>query len=268
MPTATASISWLGALGWLTAIAAASFLVAWVLTTRLGMRRTPYIAALALLTGGLTWGYLAWSDTSLASFATDHWGWGLAGAAVTGAILAVLSRHQPSGPRSNGWRLAATLAWEGVVYGSTEGLLLSVLPVLVTWQAFAAHGWTSGTGRPLVAGAAAMAASLAVIVIHHLGYRGFRDPAVLGTVLVGCGLLSLAYLLTASPLAAVGGHIIVHTALNLRGTEMPPYATGGAHMVPLGQQRPAATAGTTATASDEEVRERATTGERQDTRTA
>jgi len=41
MPTAATSISWLGALGWLSAIAAASFLVAWVLTSRLGVRRTP-----------------------------------------------------------------------------------------------------------------------------------------------------------------------------------------------------------------------------------
>jgi hypothetical protein len=83
-----------------------------------------------------------------------------------------------------------------------------------------------------------MAASLAVIVIHHLGYRGFHDRAALAPVMVGCGLLSLAYLLTASPLAAVGGHIVLHTALNLRGTELPPYATGGAHIIPLGHQRP------------------------------
>jgi hypothetical protein len=240
MPTAATSIFWLGALGWLTAIAAASFLVAWVLTSLLGVRRTPYILVLALVTGGLTVGYLAWSDTSLTSFATNRWGWGLVGAAVAGALLARLSRHQPRGPRPQGWRLVATLAWEGVVYGMTEGLLLSVLPVLVTWQAFAAYGWSSGIGKPLVAGTAAMAASLAVIVIHHLGYRGFHNRAALAPVMVGCGLLSLAYLLTASPLAAVGGHILLHTALNLRGTEMPPYATGGAHIVPLGHQRSAA----------------------------
>jgi hypothetical protein len=240
MPTAATSISWLGALGWLIAIAAVGFLAAWALTSRLGLRRTPYVAALALVSGGLSWGYLAWSDTSLTSFITDHWGWGLVGAAVAGAILATLSRHQPRGPRSQGWRLAATLAWEGVVYGSAEGLLLSVLPVLVTWQVFAVHGWASGTAKPLAAGTAAMAASLAVIVVHHLGYRGFRTRAALAPVMVGCGLLSLAYLLTASPLAAVGGHIILHTALTLRGTEMPPYATGGVHIVPLGHQRPAA----------------------------
>jgi hypothetical protein len=240
MPTAATSITWLGALGWLLVIAAAGFLVTWVLTTLLGMRRTPYIAALALLTGGLTFGYLSWSDTNLGSFASNHWGWGLLGAAVTGAILAALSRRQPGGPRPQGWRLAATLAWEAVVYGTAEGLLLSVLPVLVTWQGFAAHGWTSGTGKPLVAGTAAMGASLAVIVIHHLGYRGFHNRAVLATVIVGCGPLSLAYLLTASPLAAVGGHIILHAAANLRGTKLPPYATGDAPMIPIGHQRPTA----------------------------
>jgi hypothetical protein len=246
MPTAATSTSWLGALGWLSAIAAASFLAAWVLTNLLGVRRTPYIGALALLTGGLTWGYLAWSETTLTSFATNRWGWGLAGVAVAGAILARLSRHQPSGPRPQRWRLATSLAWEGVVYGITEGLLLSVLPVLVTWQAFAANGWTSGIGGSLVAGITAMLASLAVIVIHHLGYRGFHNRAALVPVMVGCGLLSVAYLLSASPLAAVGGHIVLHTALNLRGTEMPPYTTGVAHIVPLGQQRPAAKTATPA----------------------
>jgi hypothetical protein len=240
MPTADTSISWFGALGWLLVISAAGFLVTWVLTTRLGMRRTPYILALALLTGGLTFGYLSWSHTNLTSFITNHWGWGLLGAAVTGTILAVLSRRQPGGPRPQGWRLAATLAWEAVVYGTAEGLLLSVLPVLVTWQAFTAHGWTSGTGKPLVAGTAAILASLAVIVIHHLGYRGFHNPAVLATVMVGCGPLSLAYLLTASPLAAVGGHILLHAAANLRGTTLPPYATGEAPMVPIGHPRPTA----------------------------
>jgi hypothetical protein len=101
-----------------------------------------------------------------------------------------------------------------------------------------------------------------VIVVHHLGYRGFQDRAVLVPVLVGCGLLSLAYLLTASPLAAVGGHILLHTALTLRGTEMPPYATGGAHIVPLGHQRP-----TTKTATPVPIRSRISRRSGQETRT-
>jgi hypothetical protein len=119
-----------------------------------------------------------------------------------------------------------------------------VLPVLVVWQGFAAHGWTSGTGKPLVAGTAAILASLAMIVVHHLGYRGFRDPAVLGPVMFGCGLLSLAYLLTASPLAVVGGHVVLHAAANLHGAELPPYPDG----IPI-EQRPASQARTLTPAS-------------------
>ena len=41
MPTTDASISWLGALGWLAAIIATSFLAAWVLTTLLGCAALP-----------------------------------------------------------------------------------------------------------------------------------------------------------------------------------------------------------------------------------
>ena len=129
----------------------------------------PIRTGAAIPSGGLTWGYLAWSDTSAARFLTDHWGWGAIGAAVTGTILAAMMRAQPGGARPHGERLAGTLLWEGVVYGSAEGMLLSVLPVLVTWQALGTVGWTSGTGKVLVAGTAATLASLAMIAIHHLG---------------------------------------------------------------------------------------------------
>ena len=227
-----------GALGWLAAIAAAGFLVAWVLTSRLGMRRTPYIAVLALVTGGLTWGYLAWSDTNLTSFATDRWGWGLVGAAVAGAILALVpspaARPPPPGVAPDGrpglGRRRLRHCRGGMCCGAAGAGRLAGLrrPRL------------DQLGRP-VAGCRDRrhgGTSLAVIVVHHLGYRGFHTRAALGPVLVGCGLLSLAYLLMASPLAAVGGHIVLHTALVLRGIEMPPYATGGSPIVPLGHQRP------------------------------
>jgi hypothetical protein len=58
MPTPGASITWLGSLTWLLAILAAGFLVTWVLTDLLGLRRTPYLLPLALLTRaspGATW---------------------------------------------------------------------------------------------------------------------------------------------------------------------------------------------------------------------
>jgi hypothetical protein len=68
-----------------------------------------------------------------------------------------------------------------VVYGTAEGLLLSVLPVVVTWQLLAALDWTDGW-LAVAAGATALAASVAVIVAYHLGYREYRGPAMRSSV--------------------------------------------------------------------------------------
>ncbi len=92
-------------------------------------------------------------------------------------------------------------------------------------ELFGALGWTSGW-HAVVAAAAALAASAGVIVVHHLGYREFRGPAM-RSPLVGCMPLSLAYLATASPIAAIGGHIIIHLAMLRRGIELPPHAPSG-----------------------------------------
>jgi hypothetical protein len=42
--------------------------------------------------------------------------------------------------------------------------------------------------------------------------------------ILACGMLSLAYLLTQSPIAPVGGHFILHTGALVRGLRMPPYS--------------------------------------------
>lgn len=214
---------WGGGLAWLAAILVAGFAVAYLFTDRGGMRRYPYVGLLALVTGGLAAGYLAWSGAG-ASFWADRWMWGLAGAVLSGGLLALLlSRMQGRAPEHAAVG-ARDDAWLALVYGSAEGMLLSVLPVVVTWQVFAAVGWDGGW-RAVVAGAAAVAASNAVIVTHHLGYRGYRSRLMVQPV-IGCTLLSVAYLLTVSPIAAMGGHILLHEALLRRGVPMPPHDAG------------------------------------------
>ncbi|HZD67729.1 MAG TPA: hypothetical protein VFA45_02045 [Actinomycetes bacterium] len=41
---------------------------------------------------------------------------------------------------------------------------------------------------------------------------------------MGCGLLSLAYLLTRSPIAPLGGHFLMHAGAEVRGIALPPYS--------------------------------------------
>jgi hypothetical protein len=72
----------------------------------------------------------------------------------------------------------------------------------------------------------AMLASLAVAAGYHLGHPEFRGPAVVAPI-VGNGALSLATLLTMSPIAAVVGHIAMHLAAVLHGmdtaVQLPPH---------------------------------------------
>lgn len=209
------------AFAWLAVIAAAAFLVSWLFTDVLNVHRTAYVGVLAILAGALAVGYPLWSDQS-ATFWTHNWAWGLLGAVVTGALLAVLIRRSPEAHASARHIEAGRGFWEGLVYGAAEGLLLSVLPVLTIWQGFAAAGWTVGW-LGVVAAAAALAGSALVIVVHHLGYREYRSRAVIQPV-IGCLILSVGFLLTASPLAAVGGHIVLHLAMLRHGIELPPHA--------------------------------------------
>lgn len=206
----------IGSAVWLAAITIASFLVSWFFTVRLAVSRSLYIGLLAVVTGALTAGYLWWAGLGL-EFWTNNWLWGVAGAiVVAGLLTAVLMRmsagenaHSPIGMREVGWN--------AVVYGAAEGLLLSTLPVLVVWQA-----WEPSLG-PWTAGALALAASLVVIVIHHIGYPAYRSRRMVQPI-IGCLPLSLAFLVTGSPIAAIGAHAILHVAIMWRGMELPPEA--------------------------------------------
>jgi hypothetical protein len=100
---------------------------------------------------------------------------------------------------------------------------LSVLPVVVAYQMFFSNGWDSGWSL-FAAATLALAASIVVIIVHHLGYPDFRASRVkMGQAILGCGVLSLAYLLTASVIAPIGAHAALHVAITRFGMELPPH---------------------------------------------
>jgi hypothetical protein len=142
---------------------------------------------------------------------------------ITGVVLGRAIATQPVTVARRGVGLAGAIGWEGMIYGATEGVLLSVLPVLLVWQSAWLAGWRGGGA--IAAGVLGLLASAVFIGVHHLGYRGFRGPQVL-VIMAACSLLSGAYLLTGSPLAPLVGHMLMHVGAVFHGTEMPPYAEG------------------------------------------
>ncbi len=232
MPRPDSSMTWWMTLSAVGVIAAAAFVLPWVLTSVLRVRRGVYLTGLMLGTGALTYGYLAWSGTRAGAFLTHFWGWGIVGAVVSGAITAgaiavgANRRGLPKPSRRRGGRMLAAFAWEGVLYGAAEGLLLSVLPVLATWQTVQLLGWTDTAAGAIGSAALAVLASAVVIWVHHLGYAEYRRSRLIVAPIVACGLLSVAYLVTGSMIAPVGGHFLTHAGLLTREIAMPPYSPG------------------------------------------
>ena len=230
-------VIWWSQLIWLLALALTSFLVTWIFADLLRLTQAPFIGVLAAVTGLFLFAYLSWSNADWGEFLNHQWLWGLVGAIAAGLVLIASfmrgRRSQPQmfepAPKPRGLRLVGALLWEGLVYGVAEGLLLSVLPVLISWQALSSLHWTESWYGVVISGVIALAISVAVIAIHHLGYREFRGRK-LPFAVAGCLPLSLAYLLTMNPLAAAVGHSILHTGAVLVGTELPPHQEKSEHI--------------------------------------
>ncbi len=221
MPVPSSPVSWWGSLVWLIGLTVAAFGVAWLSGTRLHIRKSPYIPLLLAVTAGFTAGYIAWLGVGVTDMLTARWGWGLLAGLVIAAALAVPASRQPTDRPVHGRQLSTALAWEGVVYGTAEGLLLSGLPPFMTWQMIHSLGW-AGTAGGIARWTLPVVAAAAVIVIHHLGYWSCRNR-ILIPITLGLSVLSMGFLLTASWVAPVLAHILLHDTLIVRGSEMPPH---------------------------------------------
>lgn len=221
MPVPLHEPVWWGSLLWLLGIAATAFVVAWVPGTRLHIRRSHYVPLLLTVTAALTAGYVAWLGVGVRDVATARWGWGLLAAIVSPILLYLPMSHQPVTRHVRGRQLRWEMFWEGGVYGIGEGILLSALPVFVTWQMIHALGW-SGTAGALARWTLPIVAAAVVVVTHHLGYWSCRNR-ILVPITLGLSVLSIGFLLTGSWIAPALAHIFMHWKLTIQGTEMPPH---------------------------------------------
>ena len=211
---------------WVLAAAVLGFVTAALFSGLLELRRNWFVAIYAVLVGSFLYGYMRWSGVDLRSLLLRRWIWGVIGMVVVGAILVASVQRMPASPGASGTALAWDILWLGIVYGVVDALLLTVLPVAVTWRAFSTAGWTVSWPGKLATGMAAFAASLGVTAAYHLGYAEYRGPQVVDP-LIGNGVMTLGYLLTGSPLTAIGAHIALHVASVLHGVEttvtLPPH---------------------------------------------
>jgi len=192
---------------WIGLLALASFLVTYILVNQMALSREWFVFGHALISGSLLTAYLVWRQLSWTELRGDV-RLGLIGAAVAGVLMIGFILVGPSSRSPTGLKLVWTILWLGVVYGFVDSMLLSVFPVL-------ACRWIGGTdlltkrGMLRPASIIAFALSLSFAAIYHLGFPEFRS-AVMGTVLLGNGIITLSYLATGSALSPVLAHVAMH----------------------------------------------------------
>jgi hypothetical protein len=217
---------WYAYVGWIAAAALLGFAMSVIFARVLRLPRSIYLIPYIGFTSLFLYAYVKWSGLSIGDLIRHHWGWGLVGAVLLAAFTVKNILSQPASARSEGFALGFDLLWSGVVYGLMDALLLSVLPVLATWQAFTLLNWTTNWSGKFLVGVIAVFASLLVTVAYHLGYPEYRGAGLFGPA-IGNTAMTLGYLITNNPLAAVLSHIAMHIAGVLHGpaqvVQLPPH---------------------------------------------
>jgi hypothetical protein len=203
-----------------------AFAVPFLLADVLDLNRDLFYGLYALAVAGFV---AAWArDTQLTrrDF-TRNWRWGLALGALGAAVLAfMVLRTEDATDRPGGIEIVAAVLWRGVLYGVTDGVLLSVFPILAVFAAFAGTRLRNRVAGKVLIGTIAMVASIGITASYHLGYSDFRSGKVRKPI-VGDVVWSAPTLLTLSPLGAPIAHAGLHVSAVLHSyktdTFLPPH---------------------------------------------
>jgi len=217
---------WWQHLVWIMAAGGLGFAIAALFAGWLRLPRRLFLIPYVGLSAVFLTAYTLWSEIDLLALLADNWAWGVLAGTLVGAITVANVRSQPATRQSDGGELLADLAWLGLAYGLVDGLFLNVMPVLAVWNGLESLGWNGSWAGRIGAGALALGASLFVALAYHVGYPEFRNRRV-GLVLVGNGLITLAFLFSGNPLGAIIAHVVMHLAAVLRGpdttVQLPPH---------------------------------------------
>jgi hypothetical protein len=211
---------------WILAASLTGFSIAAVFAGWLRLNRNTYlffyIPAVALLFSF----FIIANKINVVELMQHNFLWGLAGTVIVSLLLIRNVLSQPPSERSRGFEFMVDMVWPGFAYGVCDALLLSILPVLAIKFAFSGlpveDSFSARTGFIL----SGLAASFLVTTAYHLGYPEFRGKKVIFAN-IGNGILTLAFLLTMNPLAAIIPHSIMHIAAMIHGKEttgqVPPH---------------------------------------------
>jgi hypothetical protein len=211
---------------WILGTSIIGFAIAAIFAGWLRLNRNLYLLFYIPLISLLFYLFIISNKLNVRELLLHNWYWGLLGAVIAAGFVIKNVFSQPSSVRQKGIGLISDILWPGFAYGMVDALLLSVLPVLAVRMALEkSMDFGTASGKLLFIGAGLLSSFFATTV-YHLGYPEFRGKKVLWPN-IGNGVLSLAYLLTMNPMAAILPHIAMHIAAMVHGREttgqVPPH---------------------------------------------
>ena len=211
---------------WILIASLLGFTVAAVFAGWLQLKRNVYLLFYIPLVSALFIAYIISNKIDTKVIFSHNWAWGLLGAFIAGAFVIKNVYTQPSSKRSTGFALLTDITWPGLVYGLMDALLLSVIPVLAIKIALTDPVWTQNWLGKIGFCIIGLFASFFVTTAYHLGYPEFRGKRILWPN-IGNGVLSLAFIITMNPLAAILPHMAMHVAAMIHGKDttgqVPPH---------------------------------------------
>jgi hypothetical protein len=211
---------------WILSAALLGFAIAAVFAGLLKLPRNYYLLVYIPIIAAFFVLFIATNNINLKDLLVHNWYWGLAGAFIAGAFVIKNVYSQPSSERRYGGEFIRDITWPGLTYGLIDALLLTVIPVLAVKIALTGPAWTENWLGTIGTGIIGLLASFFVTTAYHLGYPEFRGKKVIWPN-VGNGVLSLAFILTGNPLAAILPHMAMHVAAMIHGPkttgQVPPH---------------------------------------------
>jgi membrane protease YdiL (CAAX protease family) len=212
---------------WLAGGFVVAFAVPFLFADLLEINRDLFYGLYAVAVFGLIGLWARATGYDLVAAVKRRWPWAVGlGVLFAGVLALTVLRTEDATARPDGLELVGAVLWRGVLYGVTDGLLLSVFPILVVFAAFAGSRLDRRFAGKVVIGAVALIASLAMTAVYHAGYSDFRSDKI-GKPLTGDVMWSVPTLVTLNPLGAPIAHAGLHVSAVLHSydtdTFLPPH---------------------------------------------
>ena len=195
------------------------FLDSYMFSSWLQMKRKQFVLAHSVVSVFYSGLYIYFNQINILQFILRNLKGGLIGALLVGVFLVFNVVSQGRTENETGIELALDIFINGIIYGTVDALVLSILPVLIVIN------WLPASGNILIIIAGLILSNL-VTFTYHIGFKEFRNKSII-RAMIGNTLCTLAFLLTGNMLAPTLSHAAMHIMAVIWGPknkiQLPPH---------------------------------------------